>query len=112
MKNEKNILLIALAIGIYYYMQQSKASAALPSTSISTDAKRQAIIVYWETFEPPSQQVNNPGFEDIINNITPTEVDTIYTYVFSYLAKGLQPTPGSAFAIQVNQIKTYYNIFS
>ena len=111
MKNDKTLLFAALAIGIYYYIQQSKATAALPSNSITTDAKRQAIIVYWETYEPPSQQATTP-FTDIINNIAPSEVDTVYTYVFSYLAKGLQPTPGSAFALQINQIKTYYNIFS
>ena len=110
MKNNL-LLLAAIGAGLIYYEKNKKNSPIATNTGITDSAKRASIIAWWETHETLQQSVSNPLFEDVINNISPSEIDIIYNYVFSYLAKGLTPVPGSMFEQQIDEIKKYYNIF-
>jgi hypothetical protein len=112
MKSQNNILFISVALAGVYYLTQIKKSQGTTVTNNVTDAnKRKAIIIWWETYEPAGYQVNNPGFEDVVNNISPSEIDIIYQYIFSYVAKGNYPAEGSILANQIAVIKKEYNIF-
>ena len=100
-------ILIAIAIGLYLVMKQGSNPAAM-----TTAQKRAAINSWWETSTPPNQQIADNGtFEDIINNVTPAEIDTIYNYVFSYVVNNTRPVAGSALATSMAIISNQYNIF-
>ena len=111
MKKDNSILIFgAIAIGLYYYMQKNKTvNPGTTTTGPTTNAKRASIIAWWETNEPAGESVTNPGFEDVINNISPAEINTIYSYIFDYFSKG--KTVPDTLSAQVDQIKSYYGIF-
>ena len=113
MKNTGLILL--LMAGAYYFM--SMPATAQPTGSpvvatLTTDQKRRAINVWWETSTSPNDQATDGGrFEDIINNIAASEIDTIYTYLTVYVEKGLRPPVGSPVYNAMQVISNNYQIF-
>ena len=106
-------LIILLAIGLYYFTQQNKTGSTITVSNLSTDQKRAAIINYWQTTTPPNNQISDNGrFIDILQNISGSEIDTIYSYVFDYVAKGIRPATESILYNQIQVIINEYNIFT
>lgn len=108
--NGKIILFALIGLVAFQYMKNKTTQSGL---TLSTSQKRNAINIWWETFTPATVQANDNGrFEDIINNITGTEIDSIYDYIFNYVQKGLQPTTGTPLAQEIQIIKTQYSILN
>jgi hypothetical protein len=105
-------IILILVAGAIFYFDKNKSASALPQSALTTDQKRAAIIAYWQQVTSPINLSNDNGrFEDIINNITGNEIDTIYIYVYSYLVKGTKPAPGTSLYNEISAIINQYNIF-
>jgi hypothetical protein len=107
-------LIIILVAGAFLLMNKNVTSptgSPMPVV-LTTDQKRKAIISWWETNTPPVQQATDNGtFIDIINNISAAQIDTIYTYIFSFVMNGTRPAAGSAIYNAMQIISNEYNIF-
>ena len=117
MKKNLWILLLAAGAGVFLLMQQHQAATVSPTGApvsvLTTDQKRKAINQYWETTTPPANQDADGGrFEDIINSISPAEIDTIYQYVTQYLMLRQQPAAGSPMYAAIQAINNEYQLFT
>jgi hypothetical protein len=48
----------------------------------------------------------------LFDQMTDAEIQTVYTFLFQYVAKGTRPPEGSELANQVQAISEKYNIFT
>jgi len=84
--------------GIYFLIKQSNGQSLLP---LSTDAKRAAIIA----FDTDSDSAV------IYNQMTPAEIDTVYTFYFQY-ERVSKPVPDGDLKNRLIAISNKYNIFT
>lgn len=106
-------IILLLAAGVLFFMMEKKGAQPTGSpVTLTTDQKRKAINSWWETSTAPNDQASDNGrFEDIINSISAPEIDTIYTYIFSYVQQGTRPPVNSDEYNKIQSIINQYQIF-
>lgn len=104
------IILLIAGAALFFLM---KENGGVSSGTAVTDQKRAALNSWFETSAPPNQQIQDAGrFQDVISNISPDEIDVIYSWVFDYYKKGIPyPTSGPLYTA-MQAIISNYQIFT
>ncbi len=101
MNNKEKSTLIAiafLAFGIYWFTNKKSIN------------KRQALIDLANNSQDSEQSKAN--FSQIVNSMTDSEINDVYTFIFDFVKKGKSIPKNSALYQNIAIISSKYNIFT
>lgn len=110
------VLLLGVGAALYFSLNGDSSNSVTTSTNVTTstltsDAKRKDLIKWINT--GGDSEASKSDFADIINNqLTDSELDAVYSYIFDYVKKGKNVKSGTAFYSQLVTISNKYNIFT
>lgn len=85
---------ILVAVGTLFYLWSEK---------MTNDEKREKLISF---------DSSSPRWEQVVNQFTPEELETVFTYVFDYVKKKRISKTPEKLKLKLKPISIKYNIFS
>lgn len=96
--------LLAAGVGVYLFTRGTGQGGQ------TRDGQQQAIINV--LMQGNDSEETKQGLAALFDQMTDAEIQTVYTFLFEYVAKGTRPPEGSTLANQVQAISEKYNIFT
>lgn len=112
MKSKYIIIIIAIVIAvtaaIYLLIHNNdKVNAIL----LTTDQKRQK-LKDWSTQLSGDSESGKTLFNNVVDRLTQSEVNTLYEFIYSYILKGKDVPQDKKIFTEINDISNHYQIFT